>query len=313
MKKILISFAILWVLALPLSVSASSFSFKSILENFSEDVSDTSQTVEPGTEGIDLPTFADSGTEGAYTVVAAINRFMDFFKLIVAPIAVLMTVIMGVKLVAAGKESEDAAKKAKTYIRYFVEGLLVIFIADTIVKIIFGTEGDIFRGGEAGAQAYAQQTATFFQGVYGLVEAVIATVAVFSLVTAGMRYIAGSFDDDQIGKAKKQITWSLVGLFVVGISEFVAKGILFPDQGSRLGVDEAKSLFAQVTNLIAGTMGTFAFVFLLYAGYLYVLGAQNEDNAAKAKKIIYAAVLGIIVALAAFAFTNTLVTLDASR
>ena len=313
MKKLLISFSILWVLATPLHASASSFSFRSILDNFSESVSHTSQGIEPGADGIDLPTFSSSGDEGAYTIVAAINRFMDFFKLIVAPIAVLMTVIMGLRLVIAGRESEEAAKKAKTYIRYFWEGLLVIFIADTIVKVIFGTEGDIFRGGTAGAQAYAGQAASFFQGIYGLVEAIIGTIAVFVLVTAGMRYIGGSFSDDQVGKAKKQITWSLVGLFVVAISEFVAKGILFPDQGSRLGIDEAKLLFAQVTNFIAGAMGTFAFVFLLYAGYLYVLGAQSDENATKAKKIIFAAVIGIIIALAAFAFTNTLVTLDASR
>ena len=105
----------------------------------------------------------------------------------------------------------------------------------------------------------------------------------------------------------------MVGLFVIAISEFVAKEVLFIDEGSELGVDNAKRLFAQVTNFIAGTIGTFAFAFLLYAGYLYVTARENEDQVAKAKKIIFGALLGILMAAAAFALTNTLVELDASR
>jgi len=128
-----------------------------------------------------------------------------------------------------------------------------------------------------------------------------------------MRYVAGSFSEDQIATAKKQITWSLVGLFVIGISEFVAKDILFQEQGESLGVLEAKQLFAQVTNFVAGTLGTFSFAFLLYAGYLYVTARDNEENTAKAKKIIMGAFLGLILAGAAFAITNTIVELDIAR
>jgi hypothetical protein len=132
-------------------------------------------------------------------------------------------------------------------------------------------------------------------------------------VTAGTRHVAGTYADDQTAKAKKQIQWALVGLFVIGVSEFVVKDVLFQDQGTRLGVDEAKELMANLTNFMAGTIGTIAFVSLLYAGYLYVTGAQNEDNVAKAKKIIMWSLGGIVIALAAFAITNTIVTLDSSR
>jgi Type IV secretion system pilin len=68
-----------------------------------------------------------------------------------------------------------------------------------------------------------------------------------------------------------------------------------------------------LTNFVAGTLGTFSFVFLLYAGYLYVTAAQNEENAEKAKKIIASALVGIVIALSAFAITSTFATLDASR
>ena len=125
--------------------------------------------------------------------------------------------------------------------------------------------------------------------------------------------MAGSASEDQIQVAKRQITWSLVGLFIIGIAEFVAKDILFKDTGTKLGVTEAKELLVQITNFVAGTMGTFAFAFLLYAGYLYVTAAGKEDNVTKAKTIIIGAFIGLILAGAAFALTTTLVELDASR
>jgi len=299
--------------ALPCLAYASDIDFLDTFDAFQESVSDGSQDVQNDAEAIELPNFSDSANEGAYVLVDAIQRFLDFFKLIVTPIAVLMTIFVGVKMVTAGKESEEVSRKSKTYIRYFVEGLIVIFMADAIVSVIFGAEGGIFRGGAAGAEEYAAKTASLMEGIMSLIETLVGSLAVFSLVTAGMRYVGGSYDDDQIGKAKKQITWSLVGLFVVGISEFVVKKILFPDQGAKLGVESAKQLFAQVTNFIAGTMGTLAFVFLIYAGFLYLMGAQSEDNVSKAKKIIFTALIGIVIAISAFAFSNTFITLDASR
>lgn len=321
MKKNL--FLLLFAIGLvaPVSAYADTLDYKDILENLQQDVGEESTQVEDGEEstdpdadpsgGIELPTFSEQG-EGANIIVAAIQRFLDFFKLIVTPIAVLFIVIMGIRMVTAGKDNEEVLSQSKNFISYGIQGLIVIFMADSLIDVFFGAEGDVLRGGESGAEEFGRKSSTLFQGIYGLVQVVIGSIAVFMLVMAGMRYVAGSASDDQIAKAKKQITWALVGLFVVGISEFVVKEVLFQDQGAKLGVDEAKQLFVQITNFIAGTIGTLSFAFLLYAGYLYTLGVQNEDNVAKAKKIIMGAFVGIILALAAFAIVNTVVGLDSS-
>jgi hypothetical protein len=87
------------------------------------------------------------------------------------------------------------------------------------------------------------------------------------------------------------------------------KRILFQD-ASRLGVNEAKVLLVEWTNFIASSLGTLSFVFLIYAGLLYVAGVQNEENTSKAKTIIYGALIGIIVAVSAFAIVNTVVNLE---
>lgn len=313
MKKLLFTLAILLQFSTLPVAHATGFDFAQTLENFQESVTEESVNVDSTGSGVTLNPFTDEGAEGADVIISAIRRFLDFFKLIVTPIAILFITIMGAKMVSAGRDNEEITTQAKNAITYTLYGLMVIFVSDSIVNVFYGSNGEIFRNGTTGVTDYAARSSQLVTGIYTLAETLIGAIAVFVLITAGMRYVAGSYDDDQISKAKKQIQWALIGLFVIGISEFVVKDILFQDQGARLGVKEAKQLLANLTNFIAGTMGTISFVSLLYAGYLYVAGAQNEDNVAKAKKIIMWSLGGIVIALAAFAITNTIVNLDSSR
>lgn len=288
--------------------------FTETLDDFQKGIEDQSENSAEDGQKIVLPTYQDDDETGLEGVLNAISTFLDFFKLIVAPVAVLFMIVMGVRLVTAGRDNEKVAGEAKNYIRYALEGLIVIFIADSLIQnVVFGIEGEIFRGGESGAAEFGRQGGEFARGIFSLIETVIGAVAVFMLITAGMRYVAGSASEDQLQTAKREITWSLVGLFVVGIGEFVIKGIVFENQGATLGLSNARALFAQVTNFAAGLIGTFSFVFMLYAGYLYVTASDREDNVQNAKKILIAGIIGIILASSAFAITNTIVTLDATR
>lgn len=315
MKKTLLISAFFLQLAFtaPALGATTDMKFQNIFENFQESVEEESQNIEEGAEGITIEDFSDDADEGANVIVLAIQRFLDFFKLIVTPIAVLFSIIMGLRMVAAGNDNEEVATQSKNFIKYALEGLVVIFVADSAVNVFFGSEGEIFINGQQGVEEFATRSSNLFKGIYGLVETVIGSIAVFMLIMAGLRYVGGSYSEDQIGKAKKQIQWSLVGLFVIGIAEFVVKDVLFDNQGRTLGIESAKTLLANLTNFVAGTMGTLSFVFLLYAGYLYVTAAQNEDNVEKAKKIIFSALVGIVIAISAYAITSTFVELDASR
>ncbi len=331
MKKFIAYF---FVLGIHLSFMAPVYaaSFQDTIKGLGTDIETQSQQIgdeinktqtegESDVQAINLPTYqGDSeqgnayGEDGLQGITGAIFTFLDFFKLIITPIAVLFMVIMGVRMVSAARDNSEVETASKNYIRYALEGLIVIFIADQVVRnVAFGIEGDIFRNGISGAASYGNQASSFLEGIFSLIQVLIGSIAVFMLVTAGMRYVAGSSIDDEISTAKRQIQWSLVGLFVVAISEFVAKGILFKDQGTTLGLANAKSLFVQVTNFISGTIGTFSFVFLIYAGYLYVTAAGKEDNITKAKQILVGAAIGLIIAVSAFAITSTIVTLDAAR
>lgn len=320
-KKITL-FSLLFLLQISFaSVAAaetrSDYDFRNTFENFQGGVAEQSGELEEDAESFVLSDFQDddpfNDNNGVSGITNVLFTFLDFFKLIVTPIAVLVIMVMGIRMVTAGKNNEEVLTQSKNFIEYALIGLMAIFVSESIVSVFFGSEGEIFRYGEEGAESFGRGTSTLFEGIYTLLQAIVGAVAVFYLIMAGLRYVGGSFSDEEVAKAKRQITWSVVGLFIIAVSELVVKDILFQNKGESLGVNTAKDLFAQVTNFIVGTMGTLAFAFMLYAGYLYVTSAGNEDQVSKAKKIILWAFVGLLMAGAAFALTTTLVELDAGR
>lgn len=314
MKKLFFSLLVAGSIAFT-TPTAGAVDFRDFFLQFQEGVRQESVQVDPEAEELILPTYQEDlrGEDGVAGILAVVKNLLNFIKLVVAPIVVLVMMALGVRMVLSGRDHEQVYTKFKTYLTYFLEGLIMIFIADALVNVIFGAEGQVFIGGRAGAVEQARQTGRLLEGVINLIQVIIGSLAVFSLVTAGMRYVITAYDDDQIAEAKKQITWSLAGLFVVGISEFLVKRVLFVDQGRTLGIQAAKELIAQITNFVAGTMGTLAFVAMIYAGVLYVTARDQEDNISKAKSILFWAAIGLILAGAAFAVTTTIVELDSSQ
>ncbi len=310
--------ALLLVLNVGLGLSAAaSFAPTNILDQVRQGVGEQSTELEAGSEELVLPIFQEDPTEkdaAVKAILATVQRVLDLLKLVLAPVAVLLSIAMAIRMVGAGTEySDDVSTKFKNYIRYAIEGLIIVFAADAAINAFFGPEGEVLRGGEAGAKEYGRRVSVFIEGIYGLVQVIIGTASVLVLVSAGMRYVAGGSSDDQVKTAKRQITWALAGLILIGLSQFIVYRILFPDQGSALGVGAAKELMAQITNFISGLLGTLSFVFLIYAGYLYVVARDNDDGPKKAKQIMYGAFVGLIIAAAAFALSNTLVELDSAR
>lgn len=59
-----------------------------------------------------------------------------------------------------------------------------------------------------------------------------------------------------------------------------------------------------VTNLLLGVAGSVAVIFIIVGGIQYVTSAGNDQNTKKAKDTITNAVLGLIIAILAFAIVN---------
>ena len=73
--------------------------------------------------------------------------------------------------------------------------------------------------------------------------------------------------------------------------------------GGQIGIGDAdlKKTVLNIIRLILGLMTLIAVVMVIYGGFTWLTAGGNEDRVEKAKKIISAAVVGLIVILLAWA------------
>ncbi len=76
------------------------------------------------------------------------NNLIDLFSLIIGVAAVAMIIYGGFKFITSGG-SDDGTKSAKQTILYALVGLVVVLLAQTIVKYVFGKATSITSGGGA--------------------------------------------------------------------------------------------------------------------------------------------------------------------
>jgi len=246
---------------------------------------------------------------GASQITSTIYFILDFFKYIFGGIAVMMLIISGMKLILSGRQVADAMNKEKETLRYSFTGIILIIVADQLIRGFFGAEGEIYRTG-TDMQMAAEAGSNLASGFTGLIRIFIPSVAILSIVLAGFRLLISRGDNDKLAKAKKQITWAILGLVLAGLSEIIIFRVFFPDKGTRIpdAIEFAK-LVITMTNFVAGFISTTAVIMIIYAGYLYVIsvGGGGVD---KAKTILRGAIIGLVLAMGAFALVNTFVKVE---
>ncbi len=268
---------------------------------------------EIGREGPEMPEFIGPGIHpdapapyepGVAAVTSPLLFLIDLFRYVISGIAFVVIVISAIKLIA--KADEEDAKKVKNHLLMGVVGLLVIQLADPIVKrIAFGERGEAFED-PATAELFAEEAVVLIRSIIGMIHVFLGAVAVLVIVIRGFRLLTSGGDEEQLTKAKRHVLYAVVGLAIVGLSELVVRGFIFPEEGETLpDVGLGRTIIISITNYISGFVSIVAFVMLFYAGYYYVVSGGQEEANEKVKKIVTAAVIGLVLALAAFAIVNT--------
>ena len=78
-------------------------------------------------------------------------------------------------------------------------------------------------------------------------------------------------------------------------------------QEIKLGEQDPREMIANIINIILGFLGIIALVIILYAGFTWMTAAGNEDQVGKAKKMMSAGIIGLIIILSAFGIAKFVV------
>jgi hypothetical protein len=281
---------------------------------FAQSISDVLGQI--GTQS-QLPSFETAGhasssyESGASNITSAIFYVVDLLKYALGTVAVVMIIFIGVKLITTGKNIGQTSPKMKEALKYVLIGLVVVMVAEPLVtQVFFGQQGEVYRS-EADVKLAAQRGTDQLRGLYNFFEYFLGAIAVLMIVIYGVRMVASQGNEDVLNKSKKGIMWAIAGIMLVGVSELLVKGIIFPNEGSKLSdVNAARELIVNITNFVSGFMGTVAIAMFMYAGYMYVTAAGQEAKVGKAKKVLIGAVIGLLVAMGAFAIVNNIIKLE---
>jgi cytochrome bd-type quinol oxidase subunit 2 len=97
----------------------------------------------------------------------------------------------------------------------------------------------------------------------------------------------------------------LVGGFFATVLPKVALGVDAALPESALDQDaELTDTVGGIINVLLAFLGIVAVILFLYGGFLWMTAGGNEENVAKAKKIITATVIGLIIILISAAAVN---------
>jgi hypothetical protein len=77
--------------------------------------------------------------------------------------------------------------------------------------------------------------------------------------------------------------------------------------GTEAGISSQRTLpeiIGQIINIILGFLGIVLLLLILYAGFLWMTAAGDDDKVGKARRIIADSVIGLVIIVAAFAISN---------
>ena len=80
--------------------------------------------------------------------------------------------------------------------------------------------------------------------------------------------------------------------------------------GTAVGLEgtDPRTIAANVINVVLGFLGIIAVVLIIYAGFLWMTAAGNDDKVTTAKSLMTAAVIGLVIILAAFGIAQFVLT-----
>jgi hypothetical protein len=156
-----------------------------------------------------------------------VTIFLTFIKYIVASYATLMVVISAFRLITAGGDDELTSKHKKS-ILYSAGGLVVIYVGDVFIKKVFYVTDPSKYTGIAGAQpaVNAAEGVKEIVGITNFVISFVAPISLLLLIIASIMYLTAQGEDDQMEKAKRIFTTTIIGIVIVYASFAIVKTVI---------------------------------------------------------------------------------------
>ena len=227
----------------------------------------------------------------------------------ISGISLVYLVMIGVYIIL-GSDSEETIKTQRKQITYALIGFLFLNIPGFVYTIFapssVGSIGTIDNWSSTTGSTLFWDTAGF-EGIFGNM---IAFLRVFAFGVAVTMFTWGLFnllvsggDDEKKKQAKNRIVYGIIGLVFLGFVQLWGNLVAMGDF-TRYIPSVGGTLFALVMYIAA----PIAIFVLIYAAYLMITSAGDEDRVKKGKSILINTGIGLIILLAGLSFMTDIVT-----
>ena len=264
----------------------------------------------------------DSDEEGLQILSGTVYYALDIFKGVLYAIALFSIIIAGFRIITA-QGDEGAIKTNRNTIMFSLFGLMIILIADTAVRNVFYGGGDTSVHDIGPGDCLLNPKECALHGskeLLGIVywgKTILAVIAVLEIIISGIRMITAIGNDNIVDQEKKVFMWVGIGLLLLAIDTVVIEKVLYivdedtkiKAYNDRLDIDtdlqQGINEFIGVIQFILQFLGILAVVALMYGGFLMLMDFGDEEKVGTAKKVITNAIIGIVIALSAYALVST--------
>jgi hypothetical protein len=252
-------------------------------------------------------------------------------RYIIGAIAILFIVYAGVKMVV-GYGNEEVYTKQRNTILYSIIGLAIVGLSGEMANILSVscpeftdptmqklscTQGGFLRN----PNEIVRTSVLFNQTtklVITFVKYFIGAVTVLMIVRNGMRLVSMGSDDTKVAQDKKNLFYSILGLILIIVSDSIINNVFYKidltqypsTSGAQPGVDAVQGVkeIVGVTNFIVSIVGPLAVLVLVAGGIMYMTAGGDDAKSGKAKKMIFSALIGIVIIYGAFAIVSTFIS-----
>lgn len=240
---------------------------------------------------------------------------LSYVKLIVGVIGILFITILGLKLVMADGEEEKVTTAKKGLVYVIIAFVLVSMsqdlarIFDMRSKTLLSSPQDILER----VRLFDRQIEilmTFIKYTLGAFATLMVVKSSLSLITAGG-------NEEETTKEKVAILYSGGGLLLIYVGQiFIEKVFYKVDKqvysgisGVHPGVDakEGVTQIIGITSMIVKIIGPIAVLMIIAGAIMYATAGSDEERTSQAKRLVIAAVMGIILIYGAFAIVSTVI------
>ena len=223
---------------------------------------------------------------------------------IIIAVATIWLIILGISFVVS-QGNEETISKNKRQFGWILAGLLAISIAEFLAFNVFDPAGEVNLLVE---KSDAQNSfINLAQKIKQYAEYLIIGIMLIVLGMTGYNILTNPEENEVLEQEKRFVKTFFLGAFLILMAEVIVRALSI-GEGSTFDAEASTNIalreFIGLINFLLSFVAGAATFMLIFASIYYVTSFGNEDQTGRAKKIIIASLVAVVVSYSSYVLSS---------